>query len=134
SRYDRLSTVALLDGWHAAEGTGWRWTSQTFAAQMRWLGSSFPTAVTLNLFLPESLIEFAKRNDRSVTLSAEVNGRPLEPEMYQRSGNQAYFRALPELAGRTTELLFRFSLSCALPPDDDDQRERGVIVTSLSVD
>jgi SAM-dependent methyltransferase len=133
SRYDRLATVTLLEGWHAPEGSGWRWTSRVFEARVRWGGKSLPRLLTLNIFLPEPLIAFARQQGVPLTLSAELNGRPLALERYLSPGAQAFTRALPASSCRAPDLVFRFSLNCALPPDAGDERERGLIVTSLSV-
>jgi len=68
-----------------------------------------------------------------ITLWASVDGRPLAAERYDRAGEWVYARGLAEVEpGR--RVLIEFQLNRALPPDPDDPRERGIIVSSLTVE
>ena len=99
-----LANVELLDGWHEPEGDGWRWTKRTFAIRAKGV-------LTIKLYLPESLapITLGSTAGPSVT--------------YQEPGyHEAHFTADGEV---------RFTLDHALPPDAQDNRERGIIVHSL---
>ncbi len=125
SRYERLSNVELLEGWHESEGTGWRWTKREFSALIQWKEPVPPRRLTVHMFLPESLMDRVS----PLRLSVSVNGRPLPPEVFRTPGAQSLVRALP--ATMAGVLLVHFSLSHALPPDQDDARERGLIMTSL---
>ena len=72
-----------------------------------------------------------------ITLTATVyggthRGHTLLPAVYDAPGLAAYIRELPPGAGELPgELEIRFSLDKALPPDDSDPRERGIIVASI---
>src|SRR5207245_1320525 len=124
SRYNGLAHVELLDGWHESEQTGWRWTRREFAVRIRGCG----TALTLKTFVPEGSLQRLG----PLTLWVNVNGRDLVPAVYETPGHQTLVRQLaPEPAG---ELLLRFRLSDALPPDESDDRERGIVVDSIVVD
>ena len=125
SRYERLSNVELLEGWHESEQTGWRWTKREFSARIRWKEPLPPRRLALQVFLPEGLVDGAS----PLRVSLSVNGRPLPPEVFRTPGEQSLVRALP--VAMEDDFLVQVSLSRALPPDQDDARERGLIVTSL---
>jgi tRNA (mo5U34)-methyltransferase len=122
SRHNRLANVELLEGWHESEQTGWRWTRREFSLRVR-----NGTTLTMKMFVPA---EWLQRLG-PMTLSASANGKDLSPAVYETAGLQTLVRTLePHPDG---ELLLRFRLSGALPPDDDD-RERGIIVESIEVE
>lgn len=107
----------LLEGWHAPESSGWRWTEKRFRMRLENANS-----LTLELYLsPELVARFG-----SITLSAEANGKTLAPETFVKSGKAIYSRRLPP--GRVE---VAFALSDAFPPSSIDGRELGVIVSRL---
>lgn len=114
-----LGRYELLEGWHAAEGGGWRWTARKFAVAL----PARASAVTLRVYVPENVI----RRFGSVTLSGSVEGATLPAETWSAEGEYSYIRRLPETAGGRLE----FELDQSLPPDDSDRRERGIIVNGL---
>jgi hypothetical protein len=124
SRHNRLANLELLDGWHESEETGWRWTRREFAVRIRGNGS----ALTINMFVPEESLERLG----PLTLSITAGARELEPAVYETPGLHTLVRHLDDAAGG--DLLLRFRLSGALPPDRDDDRERGIIVASIAVE
>jgi SAM-dependent methyltransferase len=128
SRYGRLANVELLDGWHQPEESGWRWTEREFSARVHWEGACPPRAVIIETFISDRLIGL----HNPLRLSLDLNGRQLAPEVYRSCGPQKLVRKLPRLTPK--EILLRFSLSGALPPDDHDPRERGIIVTALRLE
>jgi SAM-dependent methyltransferase len=124
SRHNRLANLELLEGWHESEETGWRWTRREFAVQIRGTG----TALTMQVYVSAELLQRLG----PLTLSTTAGGRDLEPAVYERPGQHTLVRRLEGVGG--AELLLRFRLSGALPPDQDDDRERGIIVTSIAVE
>jgi len=127
SRFDRLANVELLDGWHRAEGTGWRWTGREFSFRIRSTGAARPRTVAIDLFLPDEL--FAANG--TVALSGTVNGSELEPAEFRRAGAHVLVRPLPRDA---EDMVVRFCLASALAADAHDSRERGVVVVSISAE
>jgi len=125
SRHNRLANLELLDGWHESEETGWRWTRREFAVRIHGNGA----ALNMNVYVPEELLQRLG----PLTLSATAGGRDLEPAVYETPGPHTLVRRLDAAAGGA-ELLLQFRLSGALPPDQDDDRERGIIVTSIAVE
>ena len=69
--------------------------------------------------------------DQWVPLRAAVNRSPLPPVTYTAAGDHVYVQSVPAwvLQGRTTRV--DFELDKALPPEESDRRERGVIVSFL---
>jgi hypothetical protein len=65
----------------------------------------------------------------AITLSASIEGRALEPAVFEAAGLAMYVR---EVAA-SGEVEVRFQVDKALPPDEDDARERGVIVAAISI-
>ncbi len=126
SRFGRLANVELLEGWHAAEGTGWRWTAGEFSFRIPGGGGRART-VALGLFIPDELMAA----HGGVALSGTVNGAELEPAEFRRSGAHVLVRPLPE---GVEDALVRFRARATLAADANDSRERGVVVTSITVD
>jgi hypothetical protein len=111
-----MGHLELISGWHAAEEGGFRWTERSFSVRQ----PHGAARMSLDFFLPDA---------RVIRLVASADGADLGPEEYASPGRHRYARTLPEGAGRVDFELDRF-----LPPDDRDQRERGIIVTSLEFD
>jgi tRNA (mo5U34)-methyltransferase len=137
SRHNRLANLELLEGWHESEETGWRWTRREFAVQIRGLGALTTNrtalamkgrALTMKIYVPEESLQRLG----PLTLSSSASGRELEPATYETPGLHTLVRHLDAAGG--AELLLRFRLSGALPPDQDDDRERGIIVGSIEVE
>jgi tRNA (mo5U34)-methyltransferase len=126
SRHNRLANLVLLTGWHDSEETGWRWTERTFAARVTAPASPRPV-LTMRLYVAEESI----RRLGSLVLAASVNGRDLEPAVYEVPGMTTFVRILDGAGG--PELDLRFSLDRALPSEESDSRERGIIVASIDV-
>jgi tRNA (mo5U34)-methyltransferase len=123
SRHERLVNLQLLSGWHESEETGWRWTEREFAVRVR--AAEGAGALTMKLFIPEESL----RRLGPFTLSASIDGRELEPATFAAAGLAMYVRDV----AASGEVEVRFRLDKALPPDEEDSRERGVIVASIAV-
>ncbi len=128
SRYDRLSNLELLEGWHESEDTGWRWAGQTCSARAQWNEPFPPQRLTVELFLPAELL--ARVNPLRVSVS--VNGRELPAEVYTAPGAHTLVRAPGPAAGG--KFLLRFQVNGTLPPDENDPRERGLVIASIRLD
>jgi 2-polyprenyl-3-methyl-5-hydroxy-6-metoxy-1,4-benzoquinol methylase len=121
SRHDRLANLELLRGWHESEDTGWRWTERVFAVRVH--GGR---VLTMRFYIAEESIRRLGR----LTLSAAVEGRVLEPAVYDTPGPATYVR---ELAASGSEVTVEFTLDGALEPEAADSRQRGVIVAAIEV-
>jgi len=124
SRYDRLANLELLAGWHDSEETGWRWTAREFGVRVR--SGAGRRVLTMKLYVAEESVRRLSR----ITLHATANGVALAPAMYDTPGMESYVR---ELQSENGELELHFRLDRALPPEESDSRERGIIVASMQV-
>ena len=124
------ATGQLLKGWHPVEQGSWRWTERQFSVALKSPGGSQPATLELKFVLPEALLARLK----TVTLSASVNGAPLTPETYGRSGEHFYQRHVPVTALKAEIARVDFKLDRALPPADADRRELGLVVASVRLE
>lgn len=127
SRYGLVANVEFLGGWHEPEESGWRWTRREFTARVRWQDPRPPRLLTADLFISEQLISRG-----AVRLSVSINGKEMTPEVYESCGQKKLVRKLNGIGGQ--EFLVSFFLSDALPPDDSDRRERGIIMNALRLE
>ena len=128
SRYGEVADVEFLEGWHRPEESGWRWTQRDFSARVHIAGGRRPRRLVLDLFLSEDLMSHVN----PLRLSLSVSGQPLTPEVYRSSGSHTLVRGLRGPAAN--DFLLTFSLSGALPPTPQDDRERGMVVSSIRVE
>jgi SAM-dependent methyltransferase len=124
SRHERLANLELLTGWHESEETGWRWTAREFSVRVR--AAEAARALTMKVYIPEESLHRLG----ALTLHAAIDGRPLLPAVYDAPGLATYVRDLPPVAGK---LEVCFTLDKALPPEDRDSRERGIIVAAIAI-
>lgn len=128
TQFGSNSEFLLLQGWHSVEEGGWRWTDRRFSVLLR---PKNPDARTLRLSV--AVLDIMLHNRRSLTLSAKVNGVPLPPETFTRTGRCVYTRVLPDAAGARGEYLVEFELDGAIPPAGLEERELGLIVSSVGI-
>lgn len=126
---EKARSAELLRGWHELEHGCWRWTEREFAAALT-VPEGMRPRLKLRFFLPESVIEKLG----PVSLSAWVNGQPLTAESYATPGEHVFVRSLPWGLAPGAKALVEFRLDRALPPDEADPRERGLIVSSLTLE
>ncbi len=121
----------LLDGFYGVEANSWRWTAKRFGVVLRPPTGAAQSGATLDMALtvPQVAIDHAK----SLTLSASVEGTPLQPETYTKSGQYEYKRDVPASALSTQAARIQFSLDNAIPPAGAEKRELGIIVTSVGL-
>lgn len=124
------ATARLLRGWHALEEWTWRWTERKFTAALRVPKRSEKAVLTLKFVLLEAILERLG----PVTLAATWAGRALAPETFRHSGELVYQREVPLEDIREDVGVVEFELDKALPPDEVDQRERGLIALRLCLE
>jgi tRNA (mo5U34)-methyltransferase len=119
--------VRLLDGWHAPEDTGWRWTKQRFSAGLTLPAPARRVQPVMYLYLAPAL--FAQRP--SVTITGIFSGQP-RSQAYGAPGRHLFSC---EFTGdfASGEHRLDFSLDAMLAPEPGDPRERSLIVASLTL-
>jgi hypothetical protein len=126
---DPKASVQLLRGFHAVEGNAWRWTMGRFAVTLRPPATGAQRGATLkaSFALPEAVTGKVG----PVTISANVNGLALAGERYERAGDHAYTRDVPPSALAAEAVTCEFVLDKFLPAGAVDQRELGVVMSSI---
>jgi hypothetical protein len=119
----------LAGGFYGIEASAWRWTARRFAVNLRPPARSAGQGAVLELLLTVPPSSIAKLGD--ITLSASAGGAALAPETYSKAGEYTYRREVDAglLAGDAVRI--EFQLDKAVPPGDVDQRELGIVATSV---
>jgi hypothetical protein len=126
---DPRASVQLLKGFHDVEGNAWRWTMGKFSATLRPPLNAPQKGATLvvKLRIPEPVMDQLK----STTLTANVNGAPIPGETYSKAGEYTYSKDVPASALTADAVTVEFELDKFLPPGANDQRELGIVVSSI---
>ncbi len=123
--------MQLVKGFHGVEQNAWRWTMSRFAVTLAPPEGAAEKGATLELkfAVPGPVIEKLG----AITLTPSLAGTALDPETYAKSGSYTLERDLPAelLAGDAVTV--EFALDKFLPPGEVDQRELGVIVSSVGL-
>ncbi len=127
---EQAALTQRIAGWHELEYESWRWTEKRFSAALVAPPGNKRPALRLRFSLSEALIA----RFGSLEIAAEVNGKRLDEARYTTAGEHTYLRRLPLDCPAGDRLLFEFQLDNALPPDDSDPRERGIIVSSIRLE
>jgi hypothetical protein len=133
------STIATADPQHASQlvrgfypiEQSWRWTQRTFVVRLAAPKDAAQKGAQLQFrfTVPEPVIQTLK----SVTLSAAVNGFPLNPQTYGKAGQYTYSREVPPERLQADTSTVEFALDRALPPGPVDKRELGVVVNEVGL-
>jgi hypothetical protein len=129
---DPKASVQLLRGFHAVEGNAWRWTMGKFAVTLRPPATAPQRGATLkaSFALPEAVT----KKVGPVTVSAIVNGLVLPGERYEKPGDHAYSRDVPPSALAAEAVTCEFVLDRFLPAGAVDQRELGLVMSSIGLE
>lgn len=126
---DPRASVQLIKGFHDVEQNAWRWTMQKFSVTLRPPAGSAQKGAILRVqfSIPDPVIEKLK----SVRLAANVEGVPLEGQEYTKPGEQVYSVDVPAKALGGEAVIVDFALDKALMPSAGDQRELGIVVSTI---
>jgi hypothetical protein len=122
----------FLNGFYGVEANAWRWTAKQFSVLLRTPPDAAQSGAELALAftVPDVAIDHA---GGALTLSVTVEGTPLKPEQYTKSGAFVYKREVPLAALSKDAVRIQFSLDKAIPPTGAERRELGIIVNSVSL-
>jgi hypothetical protein len=131
SMADPSTATQLVSGFHAVEQNAWRWTMKKFSVVVKPPVGSDQKGATLRfkLFVPDDQINRLG----PITLSAEINGTPLDPETYSKPGDVVYSRPVPPEALKSSSVKLNFSLDKAREPDAVDGRQLGVVASVIGL-
>lgn len=126
---DPRASLQLVRGFHEVEQNAWRWTMGKFAVTLRPPRNAAQrgASVQLKFSIPEPVIERLK----TITLSAKAGGLDLAPETYGKPGEYTYARDVPGARLAGDAVLVEFALDRYLPVGAVDQRELGVVVSTI---
>jgi hypothetical protein len=125
---DPRAVRQLLAGFHQVEWNAWRWTAGRFDVALE-PPSRDGVVLEVHLTVPE---EVTKRRG-AVTLSASIERVALEPATYEKPGEYVYSREVPAAALQHAPAVASFALDRFLKAGEVDQRELGIVVTSLAL-
>lgn len=120
----------LLSGFYGVENNAWRWTAGRFSVLLRTpVGSAQRGAIlTLAFTVPESVI----RKNKTVTLSAAIDGTPLNSVEYKTAGLHVFIADVSGSLLTEQSVKVDFGLDKTMRPDSDS-RELGVIANSVGI-
>jgi len=126
---DAKTEPQLTSGFYGIEAGAWRWTARQFGVVLRVPAGAAQRGATLefDFTIPDVVVQ----KEKSVTLSASVDGNALPPETYSRVGTASYRRDIPAGALGGDNVKVNFTLDKAMPPAGGDRRELGVVATSV---
>ena len=87
------------------------------------------TVLELKFVLPQVILDKLK----SVTLTATAGGVALPSESYVKAGDYTFRREVPASVLKGEALTVEFALDKAFPPTPQDERELGLIVSTISL-
>ena len=128
---DPSTAVQLVSGFHAIENNSWRWTMKKFSVILKPPAGSDQNGATLRFRMFLSDDQF-KRID-PVTLSADIDGHPLDPEHLAKPGELIYSRVVPAEFLHGASVKVNFSLDKAREPDNTDGRQLGVVAMIIGL-
>lgn len=131
SMADPTTATQLVSGFHAVENGAWRWTMRKFSIVLKPPLGSDQKGATLRfkMFVPDDHV--ARLGP--VTLSAEIDGHPLDPMVINKGGEVLYSQAVsPELL-KAPSVKVNFSLDKSREPDNVDTRQLGVVAILIGL-
>jgi hypothetical protein len=126
---DPRASVQLVKGFHDVEQNAWRWTMQKFSVTLRPPAGAAQRGALLRVqfAVPDPVLAKLK----SIRLTANVEGVPLEGQEYTKPGEQVYSVDVPAKALGGEAVIVDFALDKALMPSASDERELGIVVSTI---
>jgi hypothetical protein len=128
---DRTMVNQLASGFYEVESNAWRWTRQKFAVNLRPPARAAQNGAVLELQLNVPATSIRKLG--TITISANAAGTALAPETYSKAGDYTYRRDIPANLLGGDAVRIDFQLDKAMPPSETDQRELGLITSSVGM-
>jgi len=116
-------TVRLMDGWHAIETEGWRWTAKTFSFEVVLPAMRRSKEFALAFSIPGNVIEAGQ----AVKLACEVDGKDAGSTVCDRPGSHTFRGIFPSPGAQ--KVLLQFRVEHGFQPGGGDTRELGVMVS-----
>lgn len=126
---DPATAGQLVNGFYDVEQNSWRWTMGKFSVALRPPAEAAQKGA--NLVLRFSVPEPVIQKLSAVTISATVDRTMVGPETFSKPGDQVYRREVPAAAFSGQSSNVSFVLDKFLPAGSVDQRELGIVVSSV---
>jgi hypothetical protein len=128
---DPRAAQQLVNGFFDIEDGAWRWTTKQFTIELGTpIGASGRGAtLEFHFSIPEAVIAA----NRSLTLSAAVDGNVLPPQTYTQAGVAVYKQDVPGSLLNKESVKVVFEVDKTFTPGGADTRALGVIATSASL-
>jgi hypothetical protein len=128
---DPADSAQIVRGLSSVEADAWRWSTSKFSVVLRPPPGAAQNGAKLELrfTLPDAVV--GKLGP--VTVSATVNGAPVEPETFSQAGDFVYSHEVPAAGLGADVVTVEFSTDKALPPNDKDKRELALIVKTIGL-
>jgi hypothetical protein len=129
---DPAASAQLLKGFYALEQNSWRWTAGAFSVALRPPARAAERGARLqvSLAIPEVVVQRLG----ALTLKATVGSAVLPPETYSKPGDHVYSREVPASALAGNSVVVDFALDKTLAPGGGDERQLGIIVTTIGLE
>jgi len=126
---DPRSSSQLLNGFYGIENQSWRWTAGKFSVMLRppRTAALRGAVLVLHFATPEVVLTRLQ----SQTLTASIGGRALGSQTYTKPGEQTWSRDVAGDLLKGEMIKVDFALDKTLPPSASDNRELGVVVSSV---
>jgi hypothetical protein len=128
---DPRTAGQLVSGFYDVEQNAWRWTAGHFSVALPPPRNAALKGATLELKFTVPDVSIAKL--KTISLSASINGAPLGAETYAQAGQFTYSRDIPASALHGDSVKVDFALDKSMPPSAEDQRELGIVATSVAL-
>jgi len=132
---DPATADQLLSGLYDIEGgdgkNAWRWSGPDFSVALAPPPAAQRGArLLLRLYFPETQIQRLG----PMTLTASIDGEPLQSETYSKGGTYDFVRDVPACFLDTNVLPIRFSFDRYLPKSDTQDRDLGAVIVMAALE
>jgi len=121
----------LVSCFHQIEANAWRWTARQFIVVLRAPAGSGQLGAGLQVHLTVPPVVIEKLS--AITLSASIGDGALAPETYSKPGDYVYQRDVPANLIQSGAVRIEFQLDKSMPGGLVDQRELGIVVSSIGL-
>lgn len=127
---DPRAADQMIDGFYGLENGSWRWAARRFVVALQPSENRVePSFLEMRFTIPELIA----RRFSGAKILVKVNGNELEPESFEGQGEFFYSKEVPASVLSEEPARVEFELENAIPAGEIDQRELGVIVTSIAL-
>src|SRR5262245_34894577 len=123
-----ITNGRLVSGWHYQECfEAWRWTEKKFSVAFTNVARDARHMLSLDFFLPAGM----ESQSGNLEIRCSINGHALPQTEFVKSGHYKYEEPVPDSALRGKPVVAEFTLNHSFRPGEHDQRELGIVVSSV---